>query len=544
MPPNHDSKQEARILQAIKAIHDNISPTIRAAARAYDVPDTTLRRRLRGLPPRQQGQISNRLLLPTEEEALIQWILSMSERGLPPRISTVRQMANILLAARDGSSADTPSTVGENWVRRFVNRHEQLRSKYTRKYDHQRALCEDPKAMNDWFRLVENIRAKYGIPDEDVYNFDETGFQMGVIGTARVVTGSQRAGRALMTQPGNREWVTVIEAVNASGWALPPIIIFAGKMHQTAWYETLPSQWTIVVSENGWTNDKIGLIWLQNVFDKHTKTRTIGQRRLLILDGHGSHATPEFDRFCMNNGIIPLYMPPHSSHLLQPLDVGCFAPLKRAYGYQVANCMQLGRNHIDKLDFLEAFKIARAAALNSPNIRSGFAAAGLVPFNPEQVLSRLQLRLRTPTPPAAITTRQTPKTPHNVAQLDQEYTMLKELLNRSSRSPPSSTDRALKRVIKGCQIAMHNAALLASEVKDLRAMNARQARKRAAPRSYIASGGVLTAEEGQERVKKARTANKAVRDGASAGASTRAPPRCSMCSSLEHNARVCPMRVA
>ena len=77
--------------------------------------------------------------------------------------------------------------------------------------------------------------------------------------------------------------------------------------------------------------------------------------------------------------------------------------------------MQLGRNYIDKLDFLEAFKPARAAALNLSNIYSGFAAARLVPFNPERVLSRLQ---QTPTPPiseTAIAAHQTPKTPYTVA---------------------------------------------------------------------------------------------------------------------------------
>ena len=149
--------------------------------------------------------------------------------------------------------------------------------KYIRKYDYQRALCEDPKAISNWFRLVENTRAKYGIPDEDVYNFDETGFQIGVIGTAKVVTGSQRAGKALAIQPGNREWVTAVEAINASGWALPPIIIFAGKIYQAAWYNALPSQWTIAVSENGWTTDRIGLIWLQTVFNEYTKARTVGR---------------------------------------------------------------------------------------------------------------------------------------------------------------------------------------------------------------------------------------------------------------------------
>ena len=72
MPPNHKSDQEARILQAIEAIHDNTSPSIRAAARAYDVPRSTLTNRLGGQPTRQQSQIVNRKLLPTEEEALLQ----------------------------------------------------------------------------------------------------------------------------------------------------------------------------------------------------------------------------------------------------------------------------------------------------------------------------------------------------------------------------------------------------------------------------------------------------------------------------------------
>jgi hypothetical protein len=49
---------------------------------------------------------------------------------------------------------------------------------------------------------------------------------------------------------------------------------------------------------------------------------------MLILDGYRSHLTPEFDRTCTKNDIIPVCMPPHSSHLLQPLDVGCFVVLK------------------------------------------------------------------------------------------------------------------------------------------------------------------------------------------------------------------------
>jgi len=93
--------------------------------------------------------MKNRKLLPTEEEALLQWVLSIGKRGFSPRISAVRKMADILLSARAGSPANASLTVGENWVHKFVNCHEQLQAKYTRKYDYQRALCEDPKAMSD-----------------------------------------------------------------------------------------------------------------------------------------------------------------------------------------------------------------------------------------------------------------------------------------------------------------------------------------------------------------------------------------------------------
>jgi hypothetical protein len=109
------------------------------------------------------------------------------------------------------------------------------------------------------------------------------------------------------------------------------------------------------VSENGWTNDELGLVWLKEIFNKYTEARTIGQYRLLILDGHGSHVIPEFDLFCSDHSIIVLCMPPHSSHLLQPLDVGCFSVLKQSYGRRVEQLMRLGINHIDKTEFLPLY---------------------------------------------------------------------------------------------------------------------------------------------------------------------------------------------
>ncbi len=186
---------------------------------------------------------------------------------------------------------------------------------------------------------------------------------MGVIATAIVVTGSDRAGRPRTTQPGNREWVTLIETIGARGSLVPPLVVFEVVMHQAAWYQNniIPLDWSIGVSENGWTTDDIGLYWLKNVFDKHMKSLTLGRYRLLILDGHGSHVTPQFDQYCLEHSIIVLCMPPYSSLLLQLLDVGCFAVLKRSYGRLVEEKMGLGNNHIDKQELI-LYKKARVEA--------------------------------------------------------------------------------------------------------------------------------------------------------------------------------------
>ena len=308
-------------------------------------------------------------------------------------------MADALLAAR--GQDPPPPPVGKNWVSRFVQSQPELQTKWTRRFNSQRADYEDPTTITAWFKLIEETRQTYGVLDQDIYNVDETGFAMGVAGTSKVVTSSDRVGRAVVIQPGNREWVTAIECVNASGWCLPPLVILSGKVHQSSWYNGLPPDWVIGVSDNGWTTDQLGVEWVKH-FNQHTTARTAGVYRLLILDGHSSHATPEFDQYCAENKIITLCMPPHTSHLLQPLDVSCFSPLKRAYGREIEKLARQGVYHIDKIDFLTVYQQIRPTVFTQQNIQAGFQATGLVPPCPDRVLSSLTVA-RTPSPPQTTT---------------------------------------------------------------------------------------------------------------------------------------------
>jgi hypothetical protein len=103
-----------------------------------------------------------------------------------------------------------------------------------------------------WFESVRRVVEENGILAEDIYNFNKTGFAMGLISAQKVVTCTEYYSRRSILQPGNREWVTAIEAICADSYSLPPCVIFAGKVYITGWFESnLPSDWRIEVSNNG-----------------------------------------------------------------------------------------------------------------------------------------------------------------------------------------------------------------------------------------------------------------------------------------------------
>ncbi|ODM14636.1 hypothetical protein SI65_09981 [Aspergillus cristatus] len=529
-----DNSKEARIKIALEAYKKGLFSSRNAAAKAYDVPLSTFKTRVNGTTCRKESIANGRKLTPTEEKTLSSWIIDMGQRGLPLQISTVRYLAQLLLSARLSSQT---AYVGEHWVTRYIQRHKELSSKYSRKYDYQRAKCEDPELVMGWYKCFYNAIEKYGILEQDIYNMDETGFQMGMTSTAKVICGSEtRASNAKAIQPGNREWVTAIIAVNAAGWALPPQIILAAENHQSQWYHAVPKDYTISVSKNGWTNDGLGLEWLQTVFEPHTASRTLGRYRMLILDGHSSHATAEFDRFCTERNIIPLYMPPHSSHLLQPLDVGCFSPLKRLYGERITKKMQKGINVVDKTEFLYIYPTVHYQALSSSNIQSSFAATGLVPFSPERVLSKLHIPYKTPTPPSSSHSNQCAgKTPADINQLEAQKKRINHL--QSHQVSPSTMQEAIGKVMRGAEMTMQNAILLQHEVHQLRVENRHQKQRRAAPRAFIQAGGSLTGAKG---LQKAQEQEAIVEEAYHPVSRRRKPPTCSTCGKIGHNRLKCP----
>jgi len=170
-----DISKEGRMQLALEAYKKGLFPSKTAAAKAFDVPPRTFITRVNGTTARKNSTANCHKLTDTEESTLSAWILDMDRRGLPPQISTVHYLAQLLLSARLSSSQE--AFIGENWVNRFIKRHKELCSKYSRKYDYQRAKCEDPELIKSWFTQFHDAIQKYGILEQDIYNMDETGFQ-------------------------------------------------------------------------------------------------------------------------------------------------------------------------------------------------------------------------------------------------------------------------------------------------------------------------------------------------------------------------------
>ena len=536
--PTQLVSNEADVQLAISSINTKQVKAGRTAAAIYNVAETTLRRRRAGTLARRDCQPNSKKLTQQEEEVIVKYILDLDARGFSPTYAAVRDMADRLLAARSAEK------VGVHWPRNFVKRTDSLRTRFNRAYDRQRALCEDPVLMKSWFELVEQTKATYGICDDDVWNFDESGFMMGKITTQLVVTGSERRGRPKALQPGNREWATLIAGINAAGWAIPPFLILTGQYHLSAWYEdaAIPRDWVIAVSDNGWTTNKLGVEWLKH-FDAHTKTRTIGARRLLILDGHESHNSLEFQELCKESNIYTLRMPSHSSHLLQPLDVGCFSPLKRAYSREIEGLIRHHINHITKLEFFPAVKAAYDRSFTSANICSAFSGAGLVPHQPDVVLSKLDVQLRTPTPPALIEAPWEARTPSNVRELEAQSTLIRERVRRHKSSSPASIIEAIDQLKKGAEVMMLSAELMRDRITSLERANEAASARRQRKKTRIQHQGVLTKGAGEDILTQREAEQQVAREerggGEPSGVSRQALARCKRCRERVHNSRTC-----
>lgn len=223
--------QEDRIQFAITAIAEaGCKPngdhrlSIRQAANMYHVPRSTLGDRMKGVHTRVEAHAGEQNLTLAEEGILVDWAKALGYRGVPLSYSTLIQYASEI--------AGKP--IGESWPKRFLARHPDLKVKMTTGLEKCRAKALNRTAVNRFYDILEQVVQEFDIKPENTWNMDEKGVQLGIGARIAAIVDRDQV-MVYSVEDGNRELVTIIEAVCANGNVLIPSVIFQGVRHNPEW---------------------------------------------------------------------------------------------------------------------------------------------------------------------------------------------------------------------------------------------------------------------------------------------------------------------
>ena len=188
------------------------------------------------------------------------------------------------------------------------------------------------------------------------------------------------------------EHTTIHVCVNAAGNAIPLMIIFKASMPGGKYSDQGPEQALYGKSKSGFMDGELFVKWFELLFVP--KARPSPQNPvLLLLDGHASHCTVELIDCAKRNNVILFALPPHTTHLCQPLDVAVFKSLKNEIARTVREAQLINSNlWISKRNVAKMLRITFEKSMNMSNIKKGYEKCGIHHFNPNAIdKSRLDL---------------------------------------------------------------------------------------------------------------------------------------------------------
>ncbi|PWW78416.1 DDE-domain-containing protein [Tuber magnatum] len=212
--------------------------------------------------------------------------------------------------------------------------------------------------------------------------------------------------------------------------------------------------------------------------------------RILILDGHGSHITWKFARFCKQRNIILFCLPSHSTHLLQPLAMGIFSPLQNFYGRQVDDYSRDTEESIKKSVSIPLLDKARLDAITKHNLEQAFATTGIALLNPRQVYTKLKPQNDNCNPLASTASSfQTFRIPKTTRDIHSQLHATNNLI-----------DKGASVKIKGILKTFSHAALFSMTEKEIREKVCKGLRKKKSyttclDRKHLSKAHLLTGKE-------------------------------------------------
>ena len=249
---------ETRINDALEFMQRVEGATIAEAARECDVPYSRLRARVAGRQTRSGRPKNNQRLTSDQEEALNIYLRRLDQIGLCARLPFVHNAVNSILARSHTDPTTSPPKIGEHWVRRWRARNPNWFKVKQKPLDLVRAAAQDIVDIEEWFASFKATCDEEGILPSNIWNMDETGLRIGIAKHQFVLTEFPKR-RITLPNAGNRESVTIIEAISAGGESIPAMLILSGKTHNASWFRNLHDGTLVGVTETGYSNDEFAL---------------------------------------------------------------------------------------------------------------------------------------------------------------------------------------------------------------------------------------------------------------------------------------------
>jgi len=370
---------------AVAAVQEGIS--IRQSSKRFGIPFGTLYNRIKKNHQMKPGGMTT--LTDNEEKVIAEHVTVVSDWGFPLESLDLRLIVKGYL---DRTGRNLPkwknNLPGPDWVKSFLRRHSELKERTCQNISRKRGELSRSEVQKYFDNLQTTIE---DVPPDNILNYDETNlsddpgrkkciFRRGVKYPERVLNSSKAA-------------ISIMCCGTAGGLLLPVYVVYKAEHLWTTWSSGGPKGTRYSRSKSGWFDRKNFEDWFKTiVIDKWAK-RVTGSK-VILGDNLSSHFSKPVLEDCAKYDITFACLPPNATHLLQPLDVSFYGPMKRAWRKILCEWKQGAGSRATSLpkDMFPALlsKLLRnLESTASVNLKSGFQACGIHPFHPETVLRKL-----------------------------------------------------------------------------------------------------------------------------------------------------------
>ena len=364
--------------KAYEAVKDGMS--INASANAHGVPRMTLSDRVKGKFAVDAHHGRRTALSTEDEDALVKYIGYMHERRFPITRTQVMGFAWAIDMSSGKESRFPENGPTFKWWRGFRNRHPQLTLRKTESVERGRVSNATEEIVDDYFAVLEETIKANNLDQRShlIYNCDEAAVYLNK--SSQKVVFPRNSKHCHSLAQGTSEHISVLCCVNATGAAVPPLIVFAKGFPSLRGFQNDGcTNATYSTSDSGFVNRDIYASWFKTNFIKNASS---DRPLLLIQDGATAHISPELIQTAIDNDIILLCLPSKLTHILQPLDVVIFRKMKSEISAVMKQVkMMRGDVWISKAKFPAVFREVFERTFVPSVIIESFRKCGIFPLN-------------------------------------------------------------------------------------------------------------------------------------------------------------------